>query len=407
MSGRDDEEDVDSVVLVSQPSSRRFVKQLSRHHGFVVAAPITDPEAGRDWREIITQVVFLVVLATVGTGLLFGSAIAQGISEPAFVPLFADVFFGAGLTPTVVSLWSLATLTFGHAERRKQDLIRAAVAGVWLIIGIGLLKLVADGGGQPYGALIMGVLGGGFVEIVVLVGISKFFFLVEDDGKKIARLEAQLEQLRHSAAIGLAQSYFYNFVKPTCSHLRLPSENGGATPLDVEVGRNQFESATLTDSTLFVLIPRDLKRGADIKATLKSATDAKVLKSGKAVPRDGAPASHRPMFIFLLPRNDTLHAIDIPTVVSSIRDRADTAAELKLSAKNDAERRTIVSVDIEHELTAFTNCLLSLIERDERCKQLVRLVLMPALPFPATALSSLDIDAMMLKSTGGNPAGIV
>jgi hypothetical protein len=402
MSSISHSEDLEELRLVRQPPSRRDVKGLQRADAFVLTNEIGDPLPGRSWRELITQSAFLIVMLTLGIGLMFGGEMVKsGGGTPAFVPLFADIFFGAGFTPAVLALWSLATASMLVSEQRKQDLIKVGVSAVFLLIGLGLLVDVAALNDAPYGALVMSVFGGAFVEIVVLVFISKFFFLVEDDAKKIARLEQQLSQLRKSASYGLATSYFYNFIKPVCSHMRLPSENGGTTPIDIEVGRNQFESASLSDSTLYVLVPRDLKAGSDVKGTLKKAQDEKVLLTGKPVPRDGAPATHRPMFLFFVkPRAaQTMHAVDIPTVVSAIRDRADTASEQMLSAKTDAERKLIVQVDIEQELQLFNNTLRELVLNDSRCSQLVKIVVVPALPFAPGALATLDIDAVVSASS--------
>jgi hypothetical protein len=389
---------LDSLRHVLQPSHSSRFRELKRPDTFLVKHPIVEEEAGVDWRAILTDVAFLVLLTVLGVGFLFGGALELGQSEPPFVNLFADVFFGAGFTPFVFNFWSFLTAPGPRAikGRRKQDLIRVAVSAVWVAVGLGMISKATEG--LPYGAVLLGVFGGSMVEIVVLIAIQKFLWFAEDDAKKIQRLEDTIEQLRHSASYGLALSYYYNFIIPICSHLRLPSENGGVTPIDLEIGKNQFSQGELTDSSLYILIPRCLNAGADIKATLRSGTDDKVLQSGKPQPLPGAPASHRPMFIFFVKLTSTpqstMHAVDIPTVLSSIRDRADAAAKQAEANRQNGVKQTVVQIDIEREIHTFTNSLLELIRSDERTRQLVQVLMVPAMPFNHDVLPKLDIDAL-------------
>jgi hypothetical protein len=387
---------LDSLRHVQQPTHSVRFRELKRPDTFLVKHPIVDPEPGVDWRAILTDVAFLFLLTVLGVGFLFGGAIELGQTSPPFVNLFADVFFGAGFTPFVFNFWAFVTAPGSRAikGRRKQDLVRVVVSLVWVAVGMGMISVASAP--LPYGAVMLGVFGGAMVEIVVLIAIQKFFWFAEDDAKVIQRLEETVEQLRTSASYGLALSYFYNFVLPICSHLRVPAENNGVTPIDIEIGKNQFSQGELTDSSLYILVPRNLEAGADIKATLRAGTDDKVLQSGKPQPLAGAPPSHRPMFIFFvkLSAASTMHAVDIPTVLSSIRDRADAAKKQAEANRQNGVKQTVVQVDIEREIHTFTNALLELVQGDERARQLVHVLMVPSMPFNHDVLPLLDIDAL-------------
>jgi hypothetical protein len=387
---------LDSLRHVHQPTHSTRFRELKRPDTFLVKHKIVEPEPGFDWRAILTDIAFLVLMTVLGVGFLFAGAIELGQEEPAFVNLFADVFFGAGFTPFIFNLWAFLTDPGPYTikGRRKWSLIRVAISLVWVAIGLGMISV--SSAPQPYGAVLLGVFGGAMVEIVVLLAIQDFFGFAEDDAKTIQRLEETVEQLRTSASYGLALSYFYNFVLPICSHLRVPTENGGVTPIDIEIGKNQFSQGELTDSSLYILVPRNLEPGADIKATLRAGTDEKVLLSGKPQPLAGAPPSHRPMFIFFvkLSAAATMHAVDIPTVLSSIRDRADAAQRLADANRQNGIKQRVVQIDIEREIHTFTNALLELVQADERARQLVHVLMVPSMPFNHDALPLLDIDAL-------------
>ncbi|CAF4253440.1 unnamed protein product, partial [Rotaria magnacalcarata] len=73
----------------------------------------------------------------------------------------------------------------------------------------------------------------------LLILTTKFFFLIEDEQVRIERLERELKKAKQSAGMGMALSYFYNFIVPTAANIRSMDE--GHTPIDMEVSRGKFE----------------------------------------------------------------------------------------------------------------------------------------------------------------------
>ena len=82
--------------------------------------------------------------------------------------------------------------------------------------------------------------------------------------------------------------------------MRLEDESENGTPVDIEISRGKFEDGVLADSTLYILLPRNLFAGTDIKSTILDACKADILKQGKPKPRSGAAEHHRPMFAYFL-----------------------------------------------------------------------------------------------------------
>ena len=226
---------------------------------------------------------------------------------------------------------------------------------------------------MEFGDELIGVIAQGSLEIAILFVVSKFFWLTEDDEEKMKRLEDTVELLTNSMATGLANSYFFNFVLPVCDHLLLASESKDGTPIDLEIARGQFESTTLHDRHLYVLLPRDLHAGADIKGVLREGSSSKLLGQGRPKARPEADAHHRPMFLYIIGSEEdhSRHLIDIPTIVSSIRDRF----ELNERLKQEDPKRFVPTINIAHELITFANVLLTLIATHQRTRELVRVLM--------------------------------
>jgi hypothetical protein len=139
---------------------------------------------------------------------------------------------------------------------------------------------------------------------------------------------------------------------------------GGVTPIEMELAPRTFEDYTLSPSKLYVCVPRDLLDGTDIKKAILDATTSKAALSGRAKVRPGTRGGggggrrvatllttsyrraaqpqeccvicvcarvtpHRPLFVYFTradkERKLAGQLVDVPTVVSSIRDRADAA----------------------------------------------------------------------------------
>lgn len=328
-----------------------------------------------------------MLLTVVGVVILF----VQADDEFNALALFGDIFVAAGLTPLILYGWSLM-LGAGPKGQRKADAIRVAISAFWFVFGLGL----AFGGSderESFGAEILGVVGEGCVEIAVLFIVTKLVWFQEDSEEMLKRLEDEVEILRSSASRGLAYSYFFNFVQPLTSHMRVDALDG--TPIDVEIDRGKFEDGHLDDSTLYILVPRNLFTGSDIKGALRDACKDGVFKQGKPKPREGAPPNHRPMFAYLVTTEvGETHMVDIPTVISSIKDRHDLNERLRAEAVANGEKRHVPHVDVGHEIVVFVNTLFDLIETDERAKKCVRIVMIPAQPFNIDVLKHLNLDEL-------------
>lgn len=98
----------------------------------------------------------------------------------------------------------------------------------------------------------------------------------------------------------MALSYFYNFILPTAANLNSKSENGGKTPIDMEIARGQFEPYTLTKSELLIFVPRNLQ-GFDIKGFIRDITNQKKVIQGK--PKEKPGKSLQNIFVMISKAN--------------------------------------------------------------------------------------------------------
>ena len=94
---------------------------------------------------------------------------------------------------------------------RKQNIIKATIAGMIFSLGYALANVPEDSHVFEW-EFFRETIGPVLFEIGVLFFISSFFFLGEDEETQIERLTMQLQQAQQSAGMGLAQSYFYNFL---------------------------------------------------------------------------------------------------------------------------------------------------------------------------------------------------
>jgi len=256
------------------------------------------------------------------------------------------------------------------------------------IVGLLVLQLPFSNGNP------IQIIGDSFFEIGALFFISKFFFLAEDTEWQIERLEKELDEARKSPGMGLALSYYYNFIVPTAANLSGPEEDGGQTAIDMEVKRGEFQPFTLTRSQLLVFIPRDLD-GSDMKAFLRTITNDKKVIQGKPKEKAGKQ-THRPLFVYFLEWDEaakTCNALfDLPTVISSCYDRARDQLEFE--------------VDIGQEILDFQNRLIDLVKSNPLTNGKVCLVSLPKTPFQfdyikQAAAKILEQPVMALEVTVG------
>ncbi|CAF1517839.1 unnamed protein product [Rotaria sp. Silwood1] len=273
---------------------------------------------------------------------------------------FGAAFLIAGIILAILSTWLVLT---GASMFRKINLLKLGTALIVLIIGIALVAIAKE-----QNQLIVGY---ALFATALLMLITKFFFLVEDEQIRIQRLERELQKAKQSAGMGMALSYFYNFVVPTAANIRSMDE--GHTPIDMEVARGKFEEYQLQNDQLFIIVPRDLD-GSDMKVFLKnlsSSSNASVIQ-GKPKERPGND-THRPMFVYFIewdPEKKECNGLfDIPTIISSCWDRH----------KNDKNDQHYI-VNVADEIMIFQNQLLSLINEHPITSGKVRILSFPSLP---------------------------
>jgi len=251
-------------------------------------------------------------------------------------------------------------------------------------------------------------------EIGALFFISKFFFLGEDDEMKIERLEKELEEARRSPGMGLALSYFYNFVLPTASNIR----DTEPTLIDVEnLKREKFPGIQLRTPRLFIFVPRILDARSDIKTLLRTAQEAGLIWQGKPQePPTGG--THRPLFAYLL-HCDLASKVcdllfDIPTVISSCLNRAEHVQEQQQQMLRNLQQRGVANSaaaihslrdpfqELAQDLLVFQNHLLELVQQHDKVRDKVRVL---SLPLPGLRLNGLqqlsDLMPRIVSVAGG------
>lgn len=280
---------------------------------------------------------------------------------------FGGIFVNSGITPIVLATWALV---LGSSVFRRQNMIKAASAGICFSTGYVLLHVSGEVDLWDYSHLVP-ILGPALFEMGVVFFISKVFFMTEDAELQVERLEAELAEAKKSPGMGLALSYFYNFLLPTASNWK-----GIGTEISIQNEVYKVSSGPF----IYVFIPRTLT-GVDMKAQLREMQDAGVTFQGK--PLELKEASHRPMFLFLLQRDSNAktagYCFDVPTVISSCYDRAN-------SVQGDTEEREKAMANVMREIVDFENNLQLLVNNHEKTRDSVVLVSIPPPPFDSREL---------------------
>jgi len=196
--------------------------------------------------------------------------------------------------------------------------------------------------------------------------------------KRIERLESELEEAKRSPGMGMALSYYYNFIIPTAANIRKDEP----TPVDIEISRGNNVNSMMKSNHILVYLPRDLD-GADLKALIRNMLNDKKIIQGRPVEKAGG-ATHRPMFVYFLDWNTESKTcdgmFDIPTIISSCWDRAKDQKELE--------------VNIRQELIDFQNNLYSLIKKNPVTADCVKIVSVP--------INGLEINSMKVIAAAIN-----
>jgi len=308
--------------------------------------------------ETILNISFFLALLGIGFGLVYYTTDLQ------LETLLGALFFDGGLTPLVLSGWAFIT---GPGTFKKRNVLKVCTS--MILVGIGFILLGIRSQGEVFSSV-----GAVLFETGAIFFVSKMFFLAEDDEMRIERLEKQLEEAMLSPGAGMALSYFYNFVLPTAANLNAKNEKDGKTSVSMEVKRGVFEDYELQHSQLLIYIPRDLD-GSDMKIFLRKITDTNSVIQGKPKERPGA-GTHRPMFVYFLEWDASTHIcdglFDIPTIISSIWNRAQDQKEL--------------TVDIRQEIIIFQNALWKLVQSNPITADRVKMVSVPSTPFEISGM---------------------
>ncbi|CAF2232019.1 unnamed protein product [Rotaria magnacalcarata] len=345
---------ISSPNLVSTPLFISDIDELQKPI-FEITSPLQPSRQRRITIKVLLDIALFVILLATGLWLF------ANVGRSLLLKSFGDAFLITGIMLAILSIWLVLT---GASMFRKINLLKLIAALIVLIIGLSLILM-----GNKENQLAVGY---ALFATALLILITKFFFLIEDEQIRIERLERELKKAKQSAGMGMALSYFYNFIVPTAANIRSMAE--GHTPIDMEVSRGKFEEYQLTTDQLFVIVPRDLD-GSDMKVFLKnvsSSPNPSVIQ-GKPKERPGND-THRPMFVYFLEwdpaKKECDGLFDIPTIISACWDR-------RKHGKNDQHD----TVNITDEIMIFQNQLLSLINEHPITYGKVRILSFPSLPF--------------------------
>ncbi|CAF1596328.1 unnamed protein product [Rotaria sp. Silwood1] len=353
------EDMISSPNMIPMP---KYISDIDELHNpiFEVVSPLQPAHQHHLKTRIFLD--FILFLALIGSSLWLFSSIGRNI----LLKSFGAAFLIAGIMLVILSGWLVLT---GASMFRKMNLLKMGTALIILVIGIVLIII-----GKEQDHLVIGY---ALFATALLILITKFFFLVEDEQIRIQRLERELQRAKQSAGMGMALAYFYNFVVPTAANIRSIDE--GHTPIDMEVTRGIFEQYHLKNDKLFIIVPRDLD-GSDMKVFLKnlSSFPNPSVTQGKPKERPGND-THRPMFVYFLewdPEKKECNGLfDIPTIISSCWDRH------KNEKKNSKH-----SMNIADEIIIFQNQLFSLINEHPITYGKVRILSFPPLPFDFSSI---------------------
>jgi len=357
---------LDPLAVIPQPPHPP--QQPAERIGFVVRGPLNwARDSGFPWATLLDVVLFTTLLG-------MGLAVLYWRKELG-LDTFGGIFVNSAITPWVLATWSLL---LGSSIFRRQNMVKAASAGICFSTGYLLLHYAGEVE-EPWDfSSLLPLVGPALFEMGVVFFISKVFFMAEDAELQVERLEAELEAAKRSPGMGLAMSYFYNFLLPTAA-------NWAGVGTKLELSKDTF--VTVAEGPwLLVFVPRDLNE-IDFKAQLRQMQTDKHVFLAKPVEAPGA--SHRPMFLYVLSKDDATKTagfcFDVPTVISSCYDRAKKEAA---DAETEEGKREAFA-NVIREIVDFQNCLQELVKDNPITKERVQLVSIPPAPFEAQVFAHL------------------
>lgn len=144
-----------------------------------------------------------------------------------------------------------------------------------------------------------------FADTGLISMIRRFFFLYEDSNDVKRRFKKEIEDLQQSAAIGIADGYYCNFLKEVCEIIK------GYKETKMRVTYDDGKEEEMKISKILVFLPRDLNLTE--KNPIESfITNVKDLKGGK-LPKLPENTSRGKFVKFHARGNQRSVAVDIPT----------------------------------------------------------------------------------------------
>jgi len=324
--------------------------------------------AFEDWLFLALLMVFGIVLSLFVYG---GSSMNDVLAE-----LLGESLFTSGMVPLLTVAYKLGIARYHNASTMndfKTDNIKKICMSLgFTIIGGIMVNVFSDL--SDFGKMI-----GSTLLITGLIDlIQRLMFFQEDTELKAQRITNELAECKRTLSVGLATSYFYNFVKPFCDDLYENEDHRGKGRRDEEIriemvfGRgDNAETWMLCGSKfVYILIPRDLDV-ADLKTTYHSQLKVGHFKKYRT------PFPYRfPVLEHWLSEAGQTHfcsgVCDVPTILTALYHRKKTLEILRRSGHVE-----VAEFNVQHEIMTFCNTLRDLIHEEPNCVKLVRIVSIP------------------------------
>jgi len=195
--------------------------------------------------------------------------------------VIGGIFFTAGFIP-------LYGLILEIIEQKNFEVVKSPTNGLALFLLI-MSFFIQPNPEDGY----LGLIGNPLLEAGLLYLTYRLLFLEESDSALKDKLKKENEMLKRSAANGLADGYFHNFVKKVANTLKefeLHDEKPGAQFIR-NPKEKTFEKAIVRNNKLFLIVPLNLnvERGEeadDIRDFMNLNTSKGQLFEGKVDQRE-------------------------------------------------------------------------------------------------------------------------
>jgi hypothetical protein len=158
--------------------------------------------------DMILEYVFLACLLIVGACVLF-VRVSQETDTKA---VLGSIFFDSSFIPLVKIVLQIVKKGKKVSVENVYNITNFTLLG-FLSLGVGLLW-IPSGGWSP-------LFGGALFEAGLVFWLYRALFFVPNPEDEVKLLEERIKELENSAAIGLADGYFYNFIKLVATELKV------------------------------------------------------------------------------------------------------------------------------------------------------------------------------------------